>query len=86
MSALAPAGSCAVVAMPAENTVIFLTSGGSAPTRSMPRTGSSSLICWNPISASPRATTWPTGSAGIIRLLPFISSATPKRWNRSVPT
>ena len=37
----------------AENTVTRCTAGGSRPTTSTPGTGRSSLICWNPISASP---------------------------------
>ncbi len=42
--------------MPAENTVIFCNSAGNGPIMSMPATGCNSLICWKPISASPRAT------------------------------
>ena len=37
-------------------------SAGIGPTRSMPGTWISSLTCWKPISASPRATTAATGS------------------------
>src|SRR2546423_1684147 len=56
--------------MPAEKTVTFWASPGTSPTMSIPSMGLSSLSCWKPISASPRATTFPTGSAGIISALP----------------
>ena len=49
----------------------------------MPPIGFSSLICWKPISASPRATTWPTGSAGIMRALPRTWSSMPSFLNIS---
>ena len=45
VSALPASGSLALVAMPAENTVIFYRPAGSGPTMSMPFTGFSSLIC-----------------------------------------
>ena len=51
-----------VVAMPAENTETFCTSAGSGVMCAIPGTGSTSLICWNAISASPRATTAPVRS------------------------
>jgi hypothetical protein len=35
----------AAVAIPAENTVIFCTSGGNCPTKSAPAIGRSSLTC-----------------------------------------
>ena len=54
----------------------------------MPGTWMSSLTCWKPISASPRATTAATGSPDggprTLRLLPAISPATPSFGN-SVP-
>ena len=43
----------------------------------MPFTVISSLTCWKPSSASPRATTSPTGSAGIILLLALMASEMP---------
>jgi hypothetical protein len=51
---------------------------------SMPAIGSSSLICWNPISASPLATTVPTRSLSIRRLFDLMASAMPSRGNNSV--
>jgi hypothetical protein len=66
---LAASGSLDPVTIPAEKMVIFWTSLGKGPTNSIPEIGFNSLICWKPISASPRAITDPTGSAGIIRLL-----------------
>ena len=47
-----------------------------------PFIGMSSLICWEPISASPRATTAPTGSPDFtFAVFALTSSAMPIFWN-----
>ena len=46
--------------IPADTTDMRCTAAGNGPTKSMPSIGINSLICWNPISASPLATTVPT--------------------------
>ena len=73
-------GSGALAATPAENIDVFWTSGGRGVMCAMPGTGSRSLICWNAISASPRATTAPVRSPPPTkRLLLNIWSAIPNR-------
>ena len=56
--ALAPADT------PLENTVMFCTSAGIGPRKSMPASWISSLTCWKPISASPLRITDATGTPG----------------------
>ena len=70
--------------MPAEKMVTRCAPGGSGATKSMPATGSSSLICWKPISTSPRVSSAPTGPLSTIRLLARIASVMPSRGNSSV--
>jgi len=82
----AASGSLDPVTIPAEKMVIFWTSLGKGPTNSIPEIGFNSLICWKPISASPRATTDPTGTAGIIRLLAVTWSTMPRRRKSPVET
>ena len=60
-SARAPSGSAASAAMPAKKCVCTCSRPGSGPTMSMPGTGASSQSICTPSSASPRATTKPTG-------------------------
>ena len=87
-----PASAClAFVVVPAENIVIFCTSAGSGPTRSAPGIGKSSLICWKPSSASPRATTLfavrqPHRFGRNYFGFGFHFAATPRRLKSSVPT
>src|SRR6476646_2254771 len=60
----APAASgyrTAPVSAPAKKTFGW-SSSGIVPTKEIPGTSISSLTCWKPISASPRATTLATGS------------------------
>ena len=68
---------------PLENTVIFCTSAGIGPRKSMPASWISSLTCWKPISASPLRITVATGTPGPVSLaLALISSAMPIFSNR----
>ena len=61
MSAKAPFGFAAFAGIPAEKCVSLWTGSGSGPTISIPGTGASSQSCCTPSSASPAATTSPTG-------------------------
>jgi hypothetical protein len=66
---LAACGSLVPTTTPTENGVSCCALSGMGPMMSMPLTGLSSEICCRPTSASPRAITSPTGSAGIMRPL-----------------
>ena len=52
-NALASVVAVAAAWTPVENTVMFCTSAGMGPRKSMPASWISSLTCWKPISASP---------------------------------
>ena len=77
ISAFAAAGDGAFAAVPAEKIVARCTPSGIGPVSVMPGTGNSSLICWKPTSASPRATTAPTRSPSMRRLFGSTRSAMP---------
>ena len=55
-NALTASGFRDLAAIPAAYTVMFWISFGSGPTKVTPFTGTISLICWIPISASPLTT------------------------------
>ena len=75
--ALAPAGT------PLENTVMFWTSAGIGPRKSMPASWINSLTCWKPISASPFRIRDATGTPGVVTFaLALIWSAMPIFSNR----
>ncbi len=82
-SRAAPAALAAPVVTPAAKVVIFWNSPGMGPAYVAPLIGRISLICWKPISTSPRATTAATRSLTTRRLFGASSSHSARRGNRS---